>query len=276
MAVEAQYPSNLVFLNRTSSEKENKRKKEEEVLVVVDYYNHQQHQPPLFFSTNGEPSHGGRDDNNPRARGRDSRTHLRPPPSVSTGLRLSSRDLSAHTHQELDHFLLAQGEQLRRTLAEKRQQHYRALLAAAEESAARRMREKQAELDRAAQGTAELEARLARIRTESTAWQAKAVADQAAAASLHARLQRASSAPVRTVGPKPDERGESPAAEDAESACAEPFRSGFCRSCRVSPVSVVLLPCRHLCLCAGCDAVTAGECCPVCGSARTGSVPVFL
>lgn len=56
-----------------------------------------------------------------------------------------TEDLATHIKQqrdEIDHLLLIQGEQLRRTLAEKRQRHYRALIGAAEESMARRLREK--------------------------------------------------------------------------------------------------------------------------------------
>ncbi|KAJ8464598.1 hypothetical protein OPV22_027150 [Ensete ventricosum] len=185
-------------------------------------------------------------------------------------------DLAAQINQqkdEIQQFLHAQGEQLQRTLAEKRQKHYRALLGAAEKSAARRLREKDAEVERAALRSSELEDRLARLRTESMAWQAKAMADQATAASLHAQLQHAAA----TAATDPAACGDPPPADDAESAYVDPGRAEpdhVCRTCRRRPASAVLLPCRHLCLCDACDGTA--ESCPVCRSIRTGSIHVFL
>lgn len=195
-----------------------------------------------------------------------------------------SEELAAVINQqkdEIEQFLHAQGEQLRRALAERRQRHYRVLLGAAEESAARRLREKEAEVERAARRSAELEDRLARLRTESMAWQAKAIAEQATAASLHAQLQQAAAAAVAAAPPqgKTEECGGESPAEDAESAHVDPDRVEpvrLCRACRCRPLSVVLLPCRHLCLCSVCDAAAAGKACPVCCCLRSGSVQVFL
>ncbi|KAL2901591.1 putative BOI-related E3 ubiquitin-protein ligase 2 [Bienertia sinuspersici] len=83
------------------------------------------------------------------------------------------------------------GEQLRRTLVDKRQKHYRALLGAAEETVARRMREKEAEMEKAARKNAELEARAAQLNAEAQAWQAKARAQEAQAAALQAQIHQA-------------------------------------------------------------------------------------
>ncbi|KAG0461753.1 hypothetical protein HPP92_020229 [Vanilla planifolia] len=220
------------------------------------------------------------------------------PPPVSTGLCLAldernvglphdstlsaffSEALASQLNKqmnEIEQFFFTQGEQLRQTLAERRQRHHHALLAAAEESIGRRLREKELEIERAVRRSAELEDRLARLRTETIAWQAKAMAEQASAASLHAQIQKAAAAAVVPAGKEC--YGESPA-EDAESAFIDPERSESpeqaCRACFRRPALVVLIPCRHLCLCSTCDANGAGEVCPVCGFARTGSVQVVL
>ncbi|CAL9776601.1 unnamed protein product [Musa acuminata subsp. burmannicoides] len=202
--------------------------------------------------------------------------------SVSSSLlsALTAEDFAARINRhkdEIEQYLHAQGEQLRRSLAEKHQKHYRALLGAAEESAARRLREKELEVQRAQRRSTELEDRLACLRTESMAWQAKAMADQATAASLHAQLQHAASAAAAPPSGMGGGCNETPPAEEAGSAYVDPDRvepERSCRACRRRAASVVLLPCRHLCLCDACDAATAAESCPVCRSVRTGSIQV--
>ncbi|XVF51890.1 hypothetical protein PTKIN_Ptkin04bG0220600 [Pterospermum kingtungense] len=190
--------------------------------------------------------------------------------------------------EELDHFLQAQGEELRRTLADKRHRHYRALLGAAEESVARRLREKEAEVEKATRRNAELEARAAQLSVEAQVWQAKARAQEATAASLQAQLQQAiiSGGAAVTQDSRRGEEGLKCAggggvegqAEDAESAYVDPERlaaSGpACKACRTRVAAVVLLPCRHLCLCTECDRVA--QTCPLCLTVRNSSVEVFL
>ncbi|XP_062073793.1 BOI-related E3 ubiquitin-protein ligase 1-like isoform X2 [Humulus lupulus] len=357
MAVQAQYPSNILLLNRNGQEGHD--------------YSLQQHQGGLFLDQSSmifnNVGASNTTNNNPRKRGREASVattgmttpinpfslHQSQPPQlidlsqlhnqnqpnvVSTGLRLSfgeqqqqlqqnqnnhHQNHNLHHHQqqqsqqlqqlnqssssssflsvmaedfasqikqqrdEIDQFLQAQGEQLRRTLAEKRQRHYRALLSAAEEWIARRLREKEAEMEKATRRNAELEARAAQLSVEAQVWQAKVRAQEATAASLQAQLQQA----IMNGGGRGlvDEGGVSCAggaeggiegqAEDAESAYVDPDRvtaaSGpSCKACRKRVASVVILPCRHLCLCTECDRVV--QACPLCLSLRNSSVEVFL
>ncbi|CAL5436635.1 unnamed protein product [Camellia sinensis] len=341
MAVQAQYPSNVLLLNRSVQEVKNPLGNDYSLQpqpgVVVGgggggFLDQSSH---MFFN-NGVGT-------NPRKRGREltattspinnnhfsiqqshpsqlidlSQLHTPQPNVVSTGLRLSfgeqqqlrhhhhqqqqqqqalssqssalfsvlSEDLAAQITQqrdEIEQFIQAQGEQLRRTLAEKRQRHYRTLLGAAEESVARRLREKEAEVEKAARRNAELEVRAAQLRAEAQAWQAKARAQEATAASLQAQLQQA----IMGGGAQPQQqdRGEELGcsggeAEDAESAYIDPDRveaaSGpSCKACRERVASVVVLPCRHFCLCRECGAMA--QACPVCLSFKESTVEVFL
>ncbi|XP_010541178.1 PREDICTED: uncharacterized protein LOC104814702 [Tarenaya hassleriana] len=82
--------------------------------------------------------------------------------------------------EEIDEFLHAQAEGLRRTLANKRQRHYSALLRAVEEPLARKLREKEAEVESATRRREGLEARAAQLTAEAQAWQARARAHEAA------------------------------------------------------------------------------------------------
>lgn len=182
-------------------------------------------------------------------------------------------------HDELDQYLQTQGENLRRTLAEKRQKHYRELLNAAEEAVAHRLREKEVEFAKATRRNAELEARTAQLTMEAQVWQAKARAQEAAAASLQAQLQQ--TIMCEDAGGGGVSCGVEGQAEDAESAYIDPDRvvevgaaRGKCRGCEKRVATVVVLPCRHLCVCTECDAHF--RVCPVCFTPKNSTVEVFL
>ncbi|KAH0749107.1 hypothetical protein KY290_028339 [Solanum tuberosum] len=181
---------------------------------------------------------------------------------------------------EIEQFLHVQREQLRRTLEDKRRTHYRALIGTAEESMARQLKEKEAEVGKAVRRNAELEARAAQLSAEAQAWQARARAEEFTAATLQAQLQQAmmNGGGCNANLPDGDIAGAGEA-EDAESAYIDPDRvvestGPSCKACRKRAASVVLLPCRHLCVCTDCDAVV--QACPLCLSIRSSSVEVFL
>ncbi|XXG75697.1 hypothetical protein AAC387_Pa08g0215 [Persea americana] len=332
MAVQAQYPSNVLLLNRTGQE-------QKDIILGMggDYL-----QQGEFTHQNLMIDNGGVV--NPRKRGREAPVSVSGSPAnlfslqpqhqsstsmfvnlsqlnnqqhqggvVSTGLGLSledqqhqrqkqqqqqqlglhfpspvlsslTEDISAqikHQRDEIDQLLQTQRDQLRRTLAERRERHYRALLGAAEESASRRLKEKDAEVEKAARRNAELEERAAHLKAEAQVWQARARAQESAAVSLQAQLQQAMMA-----GQSQDRRdelgcagGDSLPVDDAESAHIDPRRSESspvppCRVCRNRAVSVVLLPCRHLCICTACEPVV--HVCPLCCTLRNASVEVYL
>ncbi|KAE8724141.1 hypothetical protein F3Y22_tig00010865pilonHSYRG00023 [Hibiscus syriacus] len=321
MAVQAQYPSNILLLNRCGQEEhEFPLQQQTGGGNFID-------QPHMFFNNNIS------NNDNPRKSGREvaitmpiysfslqtqpsqliDLSQLHQPNVVSTGLRLSSGDQQQNLQQtqnhcypqqqqlsllfddlgtqiqcqreELDQFLQAQGEELRRGLVERRQRHYRALLRAAQESVERRLREKEAEVEKAKRRNAELEARAAQVRVETQVWQAKARAQEAKAASLQAQLQQAimsRGAAVVHDSRRGDEglnctSGVEGQAEDAESAYVDPdrvvARGPACKACRTCVASVVMLPCRHLCLCTECDRVA--QACPVCLTVRNSSIEVL-
>lgn len=136
-------------------------------------------------------------------------------------------------------------------------------------------------MEKAARRNAELEERAAHLKAEAQVWQARARVQESAAVSLQAQLQQAMMA-----GPAQDRRdelgcagGDSLPVDDAESAHIDPRRSESspvppCRVCRNRAVSVVLLPCRHLCICTACEPVV--HVCPFCCTVRTASVEVYL
>ncbi|XP_066387381.1 BOI-related E3 ubiquitin-protein ligase 1-like isoform X3 [Miscanthus floridulus] len=218
---------------------------------------------------------------------------------------LLSEELAAQRDQhknEMDRLIQEHAERLRRSLAVTRRRQYRSLVGAAEAAAAQRIREKEAEASEAARRGADLEDRVARLRAEAVSWQAKVLADQSTAAALHAQLQQvAAAAQARGKAAEEEEDNAGAAAvDDAGSCFVDPDRvveiapprppapARPCRTCRQRSTSVVLLPCRHLCVCAECEpavpattpfAAGAGAvaaACPMCRGAVTGTVQVFF
>ena len=148
--------------------------------------------------------------------------------------------------------VVGQGEQLRRAMADRLRRHNQAILVKADQSAARRLREKAAEAEREARRGAELEERLARLRGEAAAWQAKALSEQAAAVTLHAQLQHAAArASVEELTVAVPAESSSSAYVDSCRRTTGPGTSSDCAclGCRLRPACVMLLPCRHLSLC---------------------------
>lgn len=137
------------------------------------------------------------------------------------------------------------------------------------------------EVEKATRRNAELEARAAQLSVEAQVWQAKAKAEEATAASLQAQLQQAimsGAAEMRDEGGLSCAVGGEGQAEDAESAYVDPDRveagGPKCRGCGKRVASVVVLPCRHLCMCTKCDAHFRA--CPVCLNLKNSTVEVFL
>ncbi|CAN6244497.1 unnamed protein product [Urochloa humidicola] len=224
-------------------------------LIITDL--HEGHRAPPPQATSGRPAAG-----------------LAP---ASQGLLLSH--LYRHgVEMDTDALIRVGNERLRAGLQEARRRHIKAVVSLAERAAARRLRAAEAELGRAVARSAELEERLRQAAAEGRAWRDVARGHEAVAAGLRAALDD-----LARRSPLPPRAGDGDA-EDAESCCFEPQqeeevpeasgRSRACRSCGGAEACVLVLPCRHLCLCPGCDAAVEG--CPVCAANKNASLHVVL
>lgn len=217
---------------------------------------------------------------------------------VSTGLRLTHEqsqnqeqllspssmlpgDLAGESKRqrdELDSFIQTQGEELRRKLALYGERRYVELLYAAEELAGRRVREKEAELEKATRRHAELEARAAQLTEEARTWQLRTATREAEVSSLQAHIQKVIASQA-TAEKQSAIGGETEEAEDAESVFVDPERIELigpcCSICRRNSATVMALPCRHLVLCKGCDGGGDVRVCPICLAVKNFGVEVL-
>ncbi|CAA3023025.1 E3 ubiquitin- ligase BOI-like [Olea europaea subsp. europaea] len=181
---------------------------------------------------------------------------------------------------EFDCFLRTQGEELKGALAAKMQKHYQVMMEAAAWSVAQRLREKETEVQKAAKHNAELEARAAQLNLDIKKWQARAREQEPTAATLQSQLHQAMISGGSWEG-QVNEHGRTAVgqAENAESSYIDPDRvielsRPSCKACRRRDAMVVVLPCRHFCLCTDCDAVT--KICPICCFCKSSSIQVLL
>lgn len=196
---------------------------------------------------------------------------------------------------EIDQLLKIQNEQLKSFLEEKRQRHSRQLIAAAEEGFARRLREKDLEMEKIKRQNQELMERFTQLNAESHHWQTKLRSTETIVNLLRTNLHQAQQQQQQQQNAFPMSReqskegcGDSEAddcassyVDDRNDAHIRTFNENkelreqrTCRVCRCNDVSMLLLPCRHLCLCQDCEGQL--NACPLCRTRKNASVQVYM
>ncbi|KAL6553329.1 hypothetical protein OROGR_007171 [Orobanche gracilis] len=212
-------------------------------------------------------------------------------------------DISVQVQQMqlgIDRFITKQTEKVRMEIDERRKRETRRMAAAVEEKIMNKLKAKEEEFERIGKLNYALEERVDSLCVENQIWRDLAQTNQATVNSLRSNLER-----VLAQFRDEQQRQRADAADlmdDATSCCGSNYgeterrlpsdqspstggcdrdcknisdgstapRIRMCRSCGREESCVLLLPCRHLCLCTICG--SALHTCPVC-NAPTGTVP---
>jgi E3 ubiquitin-protein ligase BOI-like protein len=198
--------------------------------------------------------------------------------------------------EEIDAVVRAECDRLRAGLERARKRRCVALVRAAAAAGARALRDREVELNVARRRAAELEERVRQAAAEGQAWRDVARGNEAVAAGLRATLETlllggagaGTLAVPSTTTVLEEGFGDSGDPNDARSCCFVEAEAGAgaaaatssaavssrweCRACGGGEASVLLLPCRHLCLCKACEPRV--DACPVCLDAKTGAIHV--
>ncbi|KAJ8771761.1 hypothetical protein K2173_026938 [Erythroxylum novogranatense] len=224
--------------------------------------------------------------------------------SVSTGLGLSLDNTHASTSgdsalisligddielellrqdADIDRFLKVEVHRLQQNILENFQTNQVQTISLMEEKILQKLHEKEAEMHSINKKNAELEERMEQLSVEVCAWQEQAMYNENVIDALKFKLEQ-----VYAQSRDSKERCGNSEVDDTASCCNG--RASYfhlickdnndmkelmtCKVCRLKEVCMLLLPCKHLCLCKDCESKVSF--CPVCRSLKYFGMEVYM
>ncbi|OIV91898.1 hypothetical protein TanjilG_17890 [Lupinus angustifolius] len=187
---------------------------------------------------------------------------------------------------EIDRVLAHHAEKVRVELHEQKMRQSRMLLATIQEAMAKKLREKDEEIQRIVKLNMALQERVNSLCVENQIWRELAQTNETTANHLRSNLEQV----LAHVGEDRHVAAAEVVVDDAQSSCGSNHEveagddtaasaavgggRNMCKNCGVRESIVLLLPCRHLCLCTNCGSTIHN--CPVCNCGMEASVHVNL
>ncbi|XP_050208033.1 probable BOI-related E3 ubiquitin-protein ligase 2 isoform X2 [Mercurialis annua] len=209
------------------------------------------------------------------------------PPSILMSLGENIKTELDRQKEEFDQYIKIQEEHLAKGVRDMKQRHMASFLASIEKGVSKKMREKELELENVNRKNKELMERIKQVAMEAQNWHYRAKYNESVVNVLKNNLQQAISqgAEQGKEGFGDSEVDDTASYIDPNNYLNMPVGSGrpvgrnhqghmMCRACKVKEVCMLLMPCRHLCLCRECDMLIGV--CPVCQLIKTSSVQVYL
>ncbi|XP_019432344.1 PREDICTED: probable BOI-related E3 ubiquitin-protein ligase 3 isoform X2 [Lupinus angustifolius] len=201
--------------------------------------------------------------------------------------------IQIHQQQlEIDNLVSQHMEKVRMELEEKRKRQVRMLMESIELRVMKRLKSKEEDIETIEKLNIALEEKVNSLCIENQIWRDLAQTNEANANALRSNLMQALTNVKESAG---EDGGATvgAAANDAESCCGsndenevwrmiaggahdkeEERSERMCRKCGKEESCVVILPCRHLCLCTVC--VSTLQICPICNSFKNATLHVNL
>lgn len=184
---------------------------------------------------------------------------------------------------EIDRYIKVQGDRLRQAVLEKVQANQIQAITYVEEKVLQKLRERDTEVDDINKKNMELELRMEQLALEANAWQQRAKYNENLINTLKVNLQH-----VYAQSRDSKEGCGDSEVDDTASCCngratdlhllcrdsKEMKELMTCRVCRTNEVCMLLLPCKHLCLCKECESKLS--LCPLCQSTKYIGMEVYM
>lgn len=189
-------------------------------------------------------------------------------------------------NDELDKYIRVQEETIRKGITQLKHRHTISILNALEKEVSRKLHEKDIEIENLNHKNKELVEKIRQLEAESQSWHYKAKENESFINLLKSNINQILLRGAATC--LKEGCGES-MVDDAVSSCKQnslgPLanhgkklpsskESMNCKACKGKEVSMLFLPCRHLCLCIDCDFFI--EVCPICHVKKNGSLQVYM
>ncbi|CAL0334517.1 unnamed protein product [Lupinus luteus] len=190
--------------------------------------------------------------------------------------------LNQHQSQ-IDHVLAHHAKKVRMELSEQKMRQSRMLLGTLQDVTAKKLREKDEEIQRIEKLNMALQEKVKSLCVENQIWRELAQTNETTANYLRSNLEQVLAHVgtdhhvVAVVDDAESSCGSNGAAENGEDTVGSVAIGGgrnMCKNCGVRESIVLLLPCRHLSLCRICGSTIHN--CPVCDSGMDASVHVNL
>ncbi|KAK6938669.1 hypothetical protein RJ641_032177 [Dillenia turbinata] len=184
---------------------------------------------------------------------------------------------------EIDRFLRVQGDRLRQVILDKVQASQLHTILTLEEKVVQKLHEKEAEVETVNKRNVELEEQMEQLAYEAGFWQERAKYNENMINALKVSLQQI------YAQSKDSKEGCGDSEVDDTASCCNGRAFDFhilrrenndmkelmtCKVCRVNEVCMLLLPCKHLCLCKACESKLS--ICPLCHSSKFISMEVYM
>ncbi|GKE92059.1 probable BOI-related E3 ubiquitin-protein ligase 3 [Tanacetum coccineum] len=173
-----------------------------------------------------------------------------------------SSQIHQQQHLEIDHFVKHHSENVRLEIEAKRRKNSRTLIVALEEGLQHQLRAKEDEIAKMMKLNHALEEKVKTMCIENQIWRELAQTNEATANALRNKFRHVLDYNLENN-------------EDAESCC-ESSKTTIPNPvmCRKEESNVLVLPCKHLCLCSGC--ARSIDFCPICKSTKNITLNVHL